>query len=55
MELEREMEYFSNNIGLDDKEWKSGLIVDLRTSEYELSITTIDKDVTFSCREMTAH
>ena len=54
MKLERVMEYFSNNIGLDEREWKKGLTVDLRISGYELSITKNDEDDTFSCREVSA-
>ena len=39
MKLEREMEYFSNNIGLDEREWKSGL-----TWTYDLGIQTINHE-----------
>ena len=33
------MDYFNNNMELDEREWRSGLTVDLRISGYELLIT----------------
>ena len=46
--------YVGNREWKRKKREKGGLTVDLQTLEYELSITRINKDVTFLYHEVTA-